>query len=1128
MALTKTWQRALLTLPLLFLMAAGSGATLLMEENFNYSTGQLLTASGGSWINFSGLGSNPILVSSGSLTYAGYTSSGIGNKIDIINTTATAEDDGRAFSQNQPLGTTVYFSFLLNVADTAGLAASSSTTGDYFASLVPVSSISYIGRVSIRKGAATNTYNLGLRSSTTNTTAVWSSVDLAPGTTYLVLVRYQMIAGSANDDAALFINPSLAGAEPAPDITQISASTSEPDSIGRIAIRQGNAGTPNASIDGIRAANTWDDIRGVLPVNPEVLSVSPVNNASNVNTQAVISVTFDRLMDAATLDTASFAVAGLKQARYYPDSIRPAANSAAYTFYVQDSLRKSDTVTVTLTTAVADTGGNHLLSPYVWTFHTALPDTAAPRIISTAPAEGQINVQVNSSVEINFSEALLPSTVDTAAFRLTGRRIPSYGIMAPVLSNGNTRVTVQPSDSFAYGDTVTVEVRSTLADSAGNPAVGDTFSFQTRRNANLTIFDIQYTSDPSGNSPYSGQNITVSGVVTGVVRVGNSKGMYFIQDGTGPWNGVYCYDRDRFPEEGDSVLVSGTVIEYFGLTEISPVSGFQLLKKGTLVPEPVVLPTDSFSSNNPNAEAYEGVLVATNRVSVTSLPNSYFEWNVTDGSGPCIMDDFLDSLSHMGYTPAIGDSLIRVQGILHASFGWKIEHRFPRDIVQFKPVKMLSSLPAQGNINVPTQVGIRLNFDKPLDPATVVAANFSVNGSSSAAHDLSLSYNSADYSIRLVPTAAFSAGETVSVWISHSLRDTLGYYLDGDQNGIASNDSLDDIRFSFVTLLNPTRISQVQKPGADGFTPLLEGQTVTVEGIVSGPDMYFTSSTASTASWYLDDGTGGVNVYGGTKGQFVLGRRAVVTGRVTEYNGVTEVASTAAQIAMWDWADQPTAPRAMVYNQLLGESIEGHLASVEGTISSIPAYAGGGYNMVVRNGNAPLAVRIAEISGFDMSPMTYGAKVRVTGIVSQYDKEPPYNSGYQLVPRFAQDYYYNGVLYPPDIEILVDSTAASASSQIVSVKPNPFSPEWGEVSVIELNAPADHHLTLRIYDLKGRLVKTCLNNVPGGHQYYYWNGTDNSNRRADIGMYIAHLRSVTAQGAISDKTKIVVLGTPLK
>ncbi|MBU1355571.1 MAG: Ig-like domain-containing protein [Candidatus Edwardsbacteria bacterium] len=1133
MSLTKTWQRVLLTVPLLFLMAAGSGATLLMEENFDYAVGQLTdngggaNVSGGNWVDFSGTG-NYVSVTAGSLSYTDYLSSGTGNKIAVVSATTSAEDVYRQFA-TQGASSTTHIGFLLNLANTTGLTANSSTTGDYFVSLLPSASItSYVGRITIRLGSAAGTYQLGIRATSSNTEAVWLTNNLTPGVTYLVVMAYQLNP----DHCWLWINPTLSGSQPVADIEQAAAATVT--DIGRVAIRQGyTAGppalaTPNADIDGFRVGTSWADISGTNPTGPNVLSTTPANGASGVLPQAMVSVTFDRPLNWTTMDTSSFMVNGKRQAYYPADSIRPAANSTTYTYYVRDSLLLADTVTVTLTTAIVDTAGENLAVPYVWQFQTFVPDTTPPLVLSTVPTDGQINVQVSSSVTVNFSEALLPSTVDTAAFFLTGRRAARYRIKTPVLSNGNTRVTIQPLDSFLLRDTVTVGILPSLTDSSGNALRDTSFSFSTRNNPNLTVFDIQYTTDPSGNSPYSGQNVTVSGVVTGVVRVGNSKGMYFIQDGTGPWNGVYCYDRDRFPEEGDSVKVSGTVIEYFGLTEISPVSGFQLLKKGTLVPDPVVLPTDSLSSNNPNAEAYEGVLVATNRVNVTSLPNSYYEWDVNDGSGPCIMDDFLDSLSHMGYTPVIGDSLIRVQGIFHSSFGWKIEHRFPRDIVQFKPVKMLSSLPAQGNINVPTQVGIRLNFDKPLDQATIIVANFSVNGSSSAAHDLSLSYNSADYSIRLIPTAAFSAGETVSVWISHSLRDTLGFYLDGNQNGTASNDSLDDISFSFVTLLNPTRIAEVQKPGSDGFTPLLVGQTVTVEGIVSGPDMYFTSSTASTASWYLDDGTGGVNVYGGTKGQFVLGRRAVVTGKVTEYNGVTEVASTAAQIALWDWADQPVSPRMMIYNQLLGETIEGQLASVEGTISSIPAYAGGGYNMEMRNGNAPIAVRIVEISGFDMSPMTYGAKVRVTGIVSQYDKEFPYNSGYQLVPRFAQDYFYNGVLYPPDIEVLFDSTAASASSQIVSVKPNPFSPEWGEVGIIEINAPDTDHLTLRIYDLKGRLVKTCLNNVPGGHQYYYWNGTDNSNRRTNIGMYIAHLRSVTAEGGISDKTKIIVLGTPLK
>ncbi len=111
--------------------------------------------------------------------------------------------------------------------------------------------------------------------------------------------------------------------------------------------------------------------------------------------------------------------------------------------------------------------------------------------------------------------------------------------------------------------------------------------------------------------------------------------------------------------------------------------------------------------------------------------------------------------------------------------------------------------------------------------------------------------------------------------------------------------------------------------------------------------------------------------------------------------------------------------------------------------------------MEIRNGNAPVAVRISEASAFDLSPFTYGTKVRVTGIVSQYDKEAPYNSGYQLVPRFGEVEYYNELPLPLDIVVLTDSAAASASAEIVSIKPNPFSMDLGEVGIIEINAPYD-------------------------------------------------------------------------
>lgn len=84
----------------------------------------------------------------------------------------------------------------------------------------------------------------------------------------------------------------------------------------------------------------------------------------------------------------------------------------------------------------------------------------------------------------------------------------------------------------------------------------------------VSIYDIQYATGSPADSPYDGQVVTTSGIVTARILNGPDSAAYFIQDGTGAWNGVYVYDTDAAVEIGDSVVVTGEVDEYFNLTEI--------------------------------------------------------------------------------------------------------------------------------------------------------------------------------------------------------------------------------------------------------------------------------------------------------------------------------------------------------------------------------------------------------------------------------------------------------------------------------------------------------------------------------------------------------------------------------
>ena len=83
----------------------------------------------------------------------------------------------------------------------------------------------------------------------------------------------------------------------------------------------------------------------------------------------------------------------------------------------------------------------------------------------------------------------------------------------------------------------------------------------------VDIYDIQYTTDISGDSPETGNIVTTRGVVTGVIGFGADAGRFFIQDGSGPWTGIYVYDTTPVTL-GDSVEVTGTITEYFGLNPV--------------------------------------------------------------------------------------------------------------------------------------------------------------------------------------------------------------------------------------------------------------------------------------------------------------------------------------------------------------------------------------------------------------------------------------------------------------------------------------------------------------------------------------------------------------------------------
>ena len=213
---------------------------------------------------------------------------------------------------------------------------------------------------------------------------------------------------------------------------------------------------------------------------PTVIAVTPARDATNVPTNTrLITATFNKAMDPATLTTGSFTLAcpaGSPQI----GAVTYAATDNKATLTLASNLPISTVCTATITTAAKDTTGNALAANYTWNFTTGLgTDVVPPTVIAVTPANGAC---LQTEVGATFSEAMNPATITTATFtlQLTG---PPLGtaLAGAVAYDIPTRVaTFTPAAALLSSTSYTATITTGARDLTGNAlATNRTWIFVT-------------------------------------------------------------------------------------------------------------------------------------------------------------------------------------------------------------------------------------------------------------------------------------------------------------------------------------------------------------------------------------------------------------------------------------------------------------------------------------------------------------------------------------------------------------------------------------------------------------------------------------------------------------------------
>ena len=590
---------------------------------------------------------------------------------------------------------------------------------------------------------------------------------------------------------------------------------------------------------------------------PTVTFVSPTNSSVGAAINAKITATFTEAMDAGTLLAAGSIQVNGPLLVAIAGTVTYDAASHTVTFAPSDNLANNTTYVVRIGTAATSQLGVALVDPFVWTFETTqTPDTTAPKVAFTAPAQDDAGVAINRKIVATFDEAMAPATVLAAHMTVAG---PNGDIGGTVTyAAGSFAATFTPNDALKAGATYTVTVKGVagVEDLAGNAmAANYVWSFTTAAAAdtlaprvssthpmNLAVdvpLDVSITA--TFNEPMDPQTVIASHFTV-------------MNDGT-PVLGTVAYD------------VANNIVTFMPLAPLEFATTYtSLISTGakdlagnalgagiianpwtfTTVEAPVAAPT--VTAVTP-ANTSTGVAINTKVTATFSVPMdgvSILAIGTVTLAGPLgsnvpatvsydgpsktvVLAPTLSLLNNTTYTATITMGAKDLSGAALAQpFVWSFTTALTPDTTA--PFVSFTD-PSAGEKMVAINRKIVATFNEAMNPATIIAAHMKVTGPTGPIDGV-VTYAAGNFAMTFAPAVnlANSATYTVSVQGVDGVEDLAGNPMKVDHTWQFSTATLPDIVAPQISVANPIHLAQnvpVSKAIQASFTKPMDAGTVT-------------------------------------------------------------------------------------------------------------------------------------------------------------------------------------------------------------------------------------------------------------------------------------------------------------
>lgn len=636
--------------------------------------------------------------------------------------------------------------------------------------------------------------------------------------------------------------------------------------------------------------------------------------------------------------------------------------------------------------------------------------------------------------------------------------------------------------------------------------------------AQIPIHDIQFTTDPNGDSPLNGQQVTTGGIVTGVNPSGSLIRYYIADRAGGLWSGILVNDNaNRLLAIGDSVSLTAEVQESSGQTRLRNVIGTFVT-----VPGAGAVPVYNAGTGGIN-EATEGVLVEFTNPVVISVNSSDTTFVVSDGSGNAT----IGRSWHFAYYPQVGDTMRFLRGIVSFTNNtFYVNPRSDQDLAFFsnRPPVFVSISTSPTN---PSQLDHVTVLARLLDEGFVAEAQVFYRFHSTDAFDSTALVDDGNHG-----DGAAGDGTWGAVLPPGPALGTCDYYLKATDNegetAWSPNGAPAQTYHYNIRLL--TQIADIYN-NYDVYAD----STVTLRGVVTHVQDVTTSSGSRRISAYIQDESGrGFSLsQSGAASLFpdiVRGNLIEITGYVNQFGGTIQLggfSDASSEVIQLGDAQFPEPIRIQTGNYRLQRDIvrtshtdfygAGTWVRIVGTIFRVDENVGGGTNIQVDDGSGNIILRVWDAMNLDSVQLNdrWYRMSELVGVTCSIDGvSSTFNGDFQMLGGYAEDFTTG----QPDV--------LPSEPLVLNVANRPFAPDLGQKISIFVNGPAAAERRVRVYDLRGRLVTTLLNSLSGGPAALEWDGRDELNQIVPIGTYILHFESVLS-GKTESITRPLVVGTKL-